>query len=228
MHTCLKSIRGPDHDNFQAPAIFTMQLQLPGSIIPVTVSTIAAIVAATIVISLALISRPQLDAIPTVGSSGWLGSWWAARKFTSDDHLFIQEGYRKYKALPFKVADTWRWVAQHIEELRKAPDDALSFNRAMNDTTKLEYTLGREIMHNPYHQEVIRGSFTRNLGSLYPEIRDEISVAFDEILDLGNNEWKTVSALSIMQKVVCGVSNRIFVGLPLCTRFKETRLVLAV
>ena len=42
--------------------------------------------------------------------------------------------------MPFKVADRYRWIVvlgghQHIEELRKAPDDELSFHHASNDVS---------------------------------------------------------------------------------------------
>lgn len=92
-----------------------------------------------------------------------------------------------------------------------------------------------EVHHNPYHLSIVRSQLTRNLGALYPEIRDEIITAFDDVLDLEGNgkhlvpismpysqmygipiEWKNVPALSSVEKVVCRTSNRVFVGLPLC------------
>lgn len=52
---------------------------------------------------------------------------------------------------------------------------------------KLAYTLGPEIIHTPYHAETIRTQLTRNLSNVYSELRDEILVAFDELLDLQDN-----------------------------------------
>ena len=101
----------------------------------------------------------------------------------------------------------------------------------------MNYTIGSELLQNMYHVEVVRSHLTRNLSNLYPEIRDEIFLAFDEVLDLRDNgewcdslscclflfaeierisEWKSVHALSAIQNVVCRTSNRLFVGLPLC------------
>lgn len=40
-------------------------------------------------------SLPQLDAIPTVGSSSWLGSWWAGLKFMVNGLEVIEKGYEK-------------------------------------------------------------------------------------------------------------------------------------
>ena len=95
--------------------------------------------------------------------------------------------------------------------------------------------MGPEILHNPYHVPIVRLRLTRNIEALFPEMIDEIVTAFDDVLDLRGNgelislscvcaidvclehlEWKSVSALSNIQKVVCRTSNRAFVGLPLC------------
>ena len=54
---------------------------------------------------------------------------------------------------------------------------------------QVDYTLGPEVLQNPYHISLIRSRLTRNLDTLYPEIRDEITIAFDDVLDLrGNGE----------------------------------------
>ncbi|KAI9571788.1 hypothetical protein HD554DRAFT_2169035 [Boletus coccyginus] len=150
-----------------------------------------------------------------------LGSWWAGHKFQTNAIEVIWEGYEKYKSVPFKVVDHYRWIVvlggrQHINELRKAPDDTLLLSDAENDSIQMNSTMGPELLHNMYHVEVIHSHLTRNLSSLYPEIQDEILLAFEEVLDLRDNEWKSVHALSTIQKVVCRTSNRLFVRLPLC------------
>ncbi|KAF8549780.1 cytochrome P450 [Imleria badia] len=127
----------------------------------------------------------------------------------------------QHKSTPFKIATIYHWTVifssrEHVEELRSASDDTLSFLEAINDRLQIEYTMAPEIYHNPYHIPIVRSQLTRNIGALYPEIRNEITAAFDDILDLKGNEWKNVPALSSVQKVVCRTSNRVFVGLPLC------------
>ncbi|KAG8219260.1 cytochrome P450 [Butyriboletus roseoflavus] len=163
----------------------------------------------------------KLDRIPTVGSSGWLGSWWAVLKYLINATDILQEGYEKHKSAPFKVTEPYRWVVvlsnrEHVEELRRAPDGALSFKEAVHDQFSMEYTTGAKVHSNSYHIPIVRAQLTRNIEALYPEIKDEMSTAFDDVLDLRGNEWKSVPALSSVQKVVCRTSNRVFVGLSLC------------
>ncbi|KIJ13842.1 hypothetical protein PAXINDRAFT_80222 [Paxillus involutus ATCC 200175] len=168
-----------------------------------------------------LSERPNLDAIPTVGSSTWLGSWWASIKCLTKLADVVQEGHEKHKGAPFKVAGLCGWKVvvsgpQFVEDVRKASDDELSLMEAANDSLNLEYTLGHDVHHNPYHVAIIRSQLTRNLGILYTDLRDEIVTAFEEILDLRGNEWKSVPAFQTVQTVICRASNRMFVGLPLC------------
>ncbi|KAF8844225.1 cytochrome P450 [Paxillus ammoniavirescens] len=198
-----------------------MQLQVPAILDGIQVTHVLAgiVVAASVVTKLS--RRPNLDAIPTVGSSTWLGSWWAGIQFMSKAADVIREGYEKHKGALFKVADLYRWTVivsgpQFVEDVRKASDDELSFMEATNDNLNTEYTLGHDVHHNPYHVATIRSQLTRNLGILFPDIRDEIVTAFEESLDLQGNEWKSVPAFQTIQEVVCRTTNRVFVGLPLC------------
>ncbi|KIK94712.1 hypothetical protein PAXRUDRAFT_11881 [Paxillus rubicundulus Ve08.2h10] len=160
--------------------------------IQVAYGLVGIVVVALLVANLS--KRPNLDAIPTVGCSTWLGSWWASIKCLAKVADIIQEGYEKHKGSPFKVAGLYRWTvvvsgSQFVEEVRKASDDELSFMDAANDSLNLEYTLGHDVHHNPFHVAIIRCQLTRNLGNFYPDLRDEIVTAFEETLDLpGNGE----------------------------------------
>jgi hypothetical protein len=113
----------------------------------------------------------------------------------------------QHKSAPFKVANMYGWMVilsnrKHIEEIRRAPDAELSLMEAVIDVsncdvllelTRIEcrrkqlnsrYTLGDEVHDIPYHIAVVRSQLTRNIGKMYPEIRDEVVTAFDEVLDL--------------------------------------------
>ncbi|KAF9235149.1 cytochrome P450 [Melanogaster broomeanus] len=200
-----------------------MQLQVPAP--PSRISglsySLVGIIVATAFIIAKLSKRSKLDAIPTVGCSTWLGSWWAGISFVTNAADVIQEGYEKHKAAPFKVASLHRWMVimsgrQLLEDICKSPDDELSALEATNDILNGQFLVGPEMFHNPWHIPIVRSQLTRNLGTLYPDIRDEVVTTFEETLDLKGNEWKSVPALDTVRKVVCRTSNRVFVGLPLC------------
>ena len=108
----------------------------------------------------------------------------------------------QHKAAPFKVADGLRWTVivssrEHVEELVRAPEEELSIMEGSNDVScsillglgcteyprqrlNIRYMLGDEVLHIGS----IRTHLTRDIAKLYPETRDEIVTAFDELLDL--------------------------------------------
>ncbi|KAI6043533.1 cytochrome P450 [Pisolithus marmoratus] len=89
---------------------------------------------------------------------------------------------------------------------------------------QVEYTLTPAVFHDRYHTPVLRSQLARNMGAIYPDIRNELVVAFDEALDLKGNvdqtaelpEWKSITGVDMIQEVMFRISNRVFVGLPLC------------
>jgi hypothetical protein len=66
---------------------------------------------------------------------------------------------------------------------------------------------------------VIRRDLTRQINACVPEILDEIRYAFDLHFTTGKEDadgWKDVLIVDAIRKAVCGVANRVIVGLPIC------------
>ncbi|KAH7914791.1 cytochrome P450 [Hygrophoropsis aurantiaca] len=164
---------------------------------------------------------PSLNAIPTIGPSGRISSFFGAIKFIFHAQSMVQEGYEKYKGGVFKVPMLDRWLVvmsgpELVDALRKVPDEELSFDHAMQDLLQVKYTFGFEAQDNPYHVLVIRNQLKRNLTELFPEVIDEIKESFHDLIPDCRNEWVGVQAYSAMMTATCRTSNRLFVGLPLC------------
>ncbi|KAF8575896.1 cytochrome P450 [Ramaria rubella] len=132
----------------------------------------------------------------------------------------VQFGYDKYKSRAFRIPQINRWHIvvsgeKLIEELRKAPDEALSLEEALEETLLTRYLVGPTVTSKPYHVNIVRAQLTRNLGSLFPEVRDEIIHAFEDNFPAGD-EWTKIPAYASVLQIVARASNRIFVGAPLC------------
>ncbi|KAI6042742.1 cytochrome P450 [Pisolithus marmoratus] len=181
---------------------------------------LAGICAAAPALVLTLCKSSKLDHIPSVGYSSWFGSYISAFKYVRNAAEILQEGYAKHKEKPFKVATLNRWIVvigrNHLQDIKKSPDDELSFTEAAIDSLKVDYLFGPGICTNPYHVSVTRIFLTRNLGRYYPDLKDEVHTAFEQLLDLEDNAWKSVVAAEIIQQIICRASNRVFVGRPLC------------
>ncbi|ESK85449.1 cytochrome p450 [Moniliophthora roreri MCA 2997] len=162
----------------------------------------------------------KLDGIPTVGATGFLSSFGGSLKTFKHAREIIQEGYEKYQGQLFKIPmyDYWQVIVtspQLLDELRKAPDDVLSFPDATNASLQIEHTFGPEIHYDPYHTTVIKGALTRNIGNKFPEVRDEIAEAFSDEVPL-TDDWSSHVLMGKVMRVVARATNRLFVGLPLC------------
>ncbi|KAJ7860750.1 cytochrome P450 [Mycena leptocephala] len=168
----------------------------------------------------------KLDAIPIVGSAGFLASFRDGYKFLINGPDLIQAGYTQHPDGIFRVARLSHWLVvvsspKFVKEVGGAPDHVLSFGEGVEfslpGAASFFASVGWRISRkNPYHQHTIRSSLTRNLHARFPEVRDEIACAFDDVLQLHDSEWKSFPALQTIMAVVARVSNRLFVGLPLC------------
>jgi hypothetical protein len=119
------------------------------------------------------------------------------------------------------------WLLSH-------PDTILSADEARKRTLQTKYTFPRpEIVDRPVHHDILNSELTSQTLTVTPEVCDELRAAVDQIWaeepdsDLEDDEdeerervgkggWKTVVLSDSMTNIVARVSNRVFVGLPLC------------
>ncbi|KAK0230012.1 cytochrome P450 [Armillaria nabsnona] len=172
----------------------------------------------------ALVSRQKLKSIPTVGSSGIIGSWIDAFKFILHAKEIVEEGQRMYGSI-FKVPLLNRWTvvisgAERINDIRKSSLEELS---SMVMSEDMDYTLGRSNRLDPYHLDVVRGALTRNISSCFADVQDEIKVAFKDNIPM-TEDWVEIPAYETILQIVCRASNRMFVGLPLCRNREYIKL----
>jgi len=156
--------------------------------------------------------------VPAYGSEFPVLSLISAVRLLKSMKEVLADGYSKYPI--FKVPTINRWVVvvsgKYTEEVLRAPDDVLSMHENSNDTLRTEYTLGEPIARDPWHTNTIRGSLVRNLANILGSVQEELELAFEDELALKGNEWKPIKFSSTIRRVISRVSNRVFVGLPLC------------
>ncbi|KAJ7445860.1 cytochrome P450 [Mycena latifolia] len=163
------------------------------------------------------------DPVPAlIGADGrFLSSYRAAFQFLVHSSDIVRAGYAKQRDGVFRFPRLFRWDyiangVQRIGEVAAAPDDVLSFKEGVGETLQVAYLMGAEIEDDPYHHHTVRTTLTRNLGRCLPEVKDEIVCAFSDVLPLENDDWKPVTLLPSMMRIIARTTNRLFVGLPLC------------
>jgi len=159
-----------------------------------------------------------LDAIPTVGFSDPILSYFSALRFKLNSPPMLQDGYEKKR---FKIATFRRWIVlasglEQIEDIKKAPDDILSPGARVREFFQLEYTQDLLDMDDEYHIDVIRTKLTRNIAATFKEVREELVRSLDTSIPVRGDDWVKVPVIETIQRVVCATTNRVFVGAPLC------------
>ncbi|KAJ7451356.1 cytochrome P450 [Mycena latifolia] len=177
------------------------------------------------VLAIAWLRSRETSTVPTIASPGFLSSCLPALHFMFHAKDILHQGYNEYRDGVFRVPTlfSWYYVAcgpQRVVELASAAEHILSFDEGLADGIQSDYTIGPEGKNLHVTTVAIRGGLTRNLGRCFPEVRDEIVNAFDDVLALDDNEWKEIKVSPSLMQVVTRTSNRLFVGLPLC-RDKE-------
>ncbi|KAH9036363.1 cytochrome P450 [Lactarius pseudohatsudake] len=161
---------------------------------------------------------PLLNAIPTVGFSDPILSYYSALRFNINGLPMLQYGYENARRGVFKIAGFRRWMVlvsgpEQVEDVRKAPEDVLSVKAS---SAELEYTLGLLETDSGYHKDVIRSKLTRNIEVTFKDVRDELIRTLDASIPVHGDDWVKVPVLETVQRVVSAASNRVFVGSPLC------------
>ncbi|KAF8585253.1 cytochrome P450 [Ramaria rubella] len=171
--------------------------------------------------------KDQYATIPAVGRTGIISSYIDAIRFIWDAHVVLQEGYHKYKSSVFRFPEPSRWhivvcSQKHIEEFRKAPDDVLSPSEATNELLGVVYTMGSDFASS-LHVDVVRNHVSRNLDQLFPQMWEELVPAFEEYIPI-TDDWTPVKPREVVMNIISRVSNRTFVGAPLCRNLEWIKL----
>ncbi|KIM39012.1 hypothetical protein M413DRAFT_12344 [Hebeloma cylindrosporum] len=171
---------------------------------------------------------PQLTHIPSTEPDVPLFSYVGAFKYLLHPRKVVISGVQKmilsklsqWPNAIFKIPGMLQWLVvatepKVVEEIRKAPENLLSFKDAVDEALQTEYTVGGQINMNPYHVPIIRAQLTKALPQLMRDVHEEVVDAFNEFIPL-TSEWTGVKASDTFINVVCRASNRVFVGRPLC------------
>ncbi|KAF8807759.1 cytochrome P450 [Phlegmacium glaucopus] len=170
-------------------------------------------------------TEPDLKHIPTIGQSNYLRSYFDALKSLFNGPTVVQKGYEKYHPGIFKIAILDRWIivvtgTGFIEDIRKAPEDELSFISATNELAHSINYLGQNHPVALNAHEILVTDITRNLPFIVSNIRDEMISAFSDAMDTTDSEnssgWTEFDALELVSQIITRVNNRALVGLPLC------------
>ncbi|KAK2026053.1 cytochrome P450 [Colletotrichum zoysiae] len=159
-----------------------------------------------------------LSKIPIVGAE-YGGQESRRKKFVNGGakNLYL-DGYNKFKEQAFRITTTKKSTnivvaPKFMDELKKLPDDVLSFNEAIEETLQAKYTgVETNIEMLP---RMVKTSLTPALVRLNPIISDEVTEATRIELPQ-SGEWTEVKIMGKLMRIIAMASGRVFVGPELC------------
>ncbi|KAI4626023.1 uncharacterized protein J4E87_001498 [Alternaria ethzedia] len=159
--------------------------------------------------------KAQLGSLPVLG--GETGEKHRQAYLTSAKKMY-EDGYAKFKDSVYRIVgeqgeDNIVIPSSLLPELRKLPDDVLSFPAAVKQLMEVKYTKlqveGATGLHSVKHD------LTPALPRLNPTIATEVDIALRESMP-PCEEWTDVYIFKELVDVIAKVSGRIFVGPELC------------
>lgn len=106
---------------------------------------------------------------------------------------------------------------EKLQWLTNQPDEISAVRAAHYDTLQAEYSFTDPyLIGTVFHEKVIHRNLPRKLDSTIPAIYDEVKDSIDDTFGASSCGWTEVPVWDTAMKIFARVSNRIFVGLPLC------------
>ncbi|KAK4141456.1 uncharacterized protein C8A04DRAFT_39069 [Dichotomopilus funicola] len=190
-----------------------------GARLPLIVPTLA--ILAVVLVLQHVTSRSPLAHIPVVGQE--LGGDEKRRVAYLTRALELYgEGYKKFKNSVFRIVTPNKFTVivipnNFLGELRKLPDDVVSFDDAISQSMHAKYTklpLGETLVPH-----TIKTSLTPSLARLNPAIAEEVEDSIRNELP-PCDDWTPININRKLLRIVALVSGRIFIG-PELSRSEE-------
>lgn len=164
----------------------------------------------------------SLPKIPIIGakSSDWFPVWQAALRNTRNYRQAVTEAYASDNTVLIPTLDSGILVhlpTKDIQWIIDQPDSVLSMHASALDGLRCDYTMPNpRLTAEPVHTKLITTTLTREIGNLVPDLADETEAALTEGWGTDTTEWKEITVFKSTSRIVGRLSNRVFIGTPLC------------
>lgn len=172
-----------------------------------------------------LLKASKLPRLPIVGARP--GEWfplvrarWRNAKDMQAATLVAWETYRDQTCI-LPIAGGNDNVVLPLKEhqwLIDQPDSVLSMHASTTEDLQLNHTImdPKLVVDNPVHHHLISTTLTRETGNLIPDLYDELRDSLNELWGSDASRYKETVVWEVMQRVIGRVTNRVFVGIPMC------------
>ncbi|GME27393.1 hypothetical protein N0V90_012135 [Neofusicoccum parvum] len=141
---------------------------------------------------------------------------WTAnsREVLRSGYILLQKGLPLFRVTVEDGSELVILSSRYLDELKKLPDDTLSFEESLEVTTVTKYSHIGNL--NSVGQRAVRSDLTPSLPRLMPAIASEARNALQENFPQNSADWTSVDAFEAALNAITQVSARLFVGQQLC------------
>ena len=162
--------------------------------------------------------------LPIIGArkGDWFPFWQATLRNSLDVKKAALDGYKQYPnqaaILPVAGPGGASFIvlpASETQFVTEQPDSVLNLRAVIIKGLLYRYTVGDQfVISNAAHQHVITTTLTNQIGNMLPALNDETAFCFEQIWGTDTETFRDVGVWDTLGRVVGGVTNRAFVGLP--------------
>ncbi|KAF5352517.1 hypothetical protein D9756_006051 [Leucocoprinus leucothites] len=162
--------------------------------------------------------RTNYHNISAVGFSGTTTSFISALRWLHDPVGVVRKGYSKFSNGIFRYPTLTRWIVvvakpKYIEELRKAPEDAVSASDAMKEILGIPTSINSELLVDQELKVFLGAQLTRKLQDFLPEIYSVVSeLTAKLIISSEEDDWKYIDEFDTMTQICVQAVNHVLVG----------------
>ncbi|CBX93028.1 hypothetical protein IAQ61_008757 [Plenodomus lingam] len=158
-------------------------------------------------------AKAQLAKLPSLHDSKLMGEDQRQAYLQSCRKMYM-EGYQKFKKVVYRIVaesgETHIVIPPHLlPELRRLPDDVLSFPKAVEESMEVKYT--KILTESDLTLHSIKADLTPALPRLNPMICEEVDASLRQYMP-PCPDWTEVKINKVLVDIVARVSGRIFVG----------------
>jgi len=170
-------------------------------------------------------SGPRLPkGLPIIGArkGDWFPFWQATLRNSLDVKKAAMDGYKQYPnqaaILPVAGPGGASFIvlpASETQFVTEQPDSVLNLRAVIIKGLLYRYTVADQfIVSNAAHQHIITTTLTNQIGNMLSALNDETAFCFEQIWGTDTETFRDVGVWDTLGRVVGGVTNRAFVGLP--------------
>ncbi|SMR46288.1 unnamed protein product [Zymoseptoria tritici ST99CH_1E4] len=178
----------------------------------------------------ALVTGSSKPAVP--GELPWVGKkdgqWFSLTRATwmsvGKARQWLHEGYTKFgrngKSYLFPDVSGRHEIVLPPDQLRwltNLPDSTTCVRAAHYDILQGDYAFtDKYLLESVFHERVVHKNLARKVDATIPAMWDEIDASFRDIWGTDTTQFKDIPLWDSVMAVIARLSNRLFVGLPLC------------